>query len=217
MDSMDTARRQITLLDHPVVQHNMAVLRDVQTGPAVFRERLREVAVLLAIEALRDVETVAVGITTPLGPCSCRRLSRPVALVPILRAGLGFAEGMMQILPDALVGHIGLARNEETLQPEQYYCKLPSALSEAEVLLVDPMLATGHSAVAAVGLLKAHRASRIRFTGLVGAPGGVEALRSAHPDVPIFLAALDPLLNERGYIVPGLGDAGDRYFGTFPP
>jgi uracil phosphoribosyltransferase len=217
MERIEVARRQITLLDHPVVHHNMAILRDTRTRPTVFRERLREVAVLLALEALRDAETVETTIQTPLAPCACRTLARPVTLIPILRAGLGFAEGMMQILPDAIVGHIGMARNEQTLLPEQYYCKLPTALAQSEVLLVDPMLATGNSAIAAVGILKEHGAMRIRYTGLVGAPEGVETLRAAHPDVPIFLAALDTGLNERGYILPGLGDAGDRYFGTFPP
>jgi uracil phosphoribosyltransferase len=215
MERIETVRRQITLLDHPIVHHNMAILRDTQTCPAVFREHLREVAVLLAVEALRDAETVETTIQTPLAPCTCRRLARPIALIPILRAGLGLAEGMMQILPDALVGHIGLARNEQTLLPEQYYCKLPTGLAQAEVLLVDPMLATGNSAVAAVGILKKQGAMRIRYTGLVGAPEGVETLRAAHPDVPIFLAALDAGLNKHGYILPGLGDAGDRYFSTF--
>lgn len=204
----------VTVLQHPLVAHAMAKIRDKNTPAPTFRRCLKEIGILLAAEALNDAETKAVEVETPLAACPVEILARPVVLVPILRAGLGFAEGMMQILPEALLGHIGMARDEKTHLPRHYYFRLPPGIAEAEILLVDPMLATGNSATEALTALKEKGARRLRFVGLVGCPEGVERVQSAHPDVPIFLAALDPKLNERAYIVPGLGDAGDRYFGT---
>lgn len=214
MMTYDEAAKQIHLVDHPVVQSRLVKLRDKTTPSAIFRQCLREISISLALAALRDAETRPVRVNTPLRETDGVTLSRSITIIPVLRAGLGFAEGMLQVLPDALMGHIGMVRNEQTHLPEQYYFKVPSDLPESEIILADPMLATGNSAAAAVSLLKDHGARRIRFAGLVGCPQGVENLRSAHPDVPIFLAALDPELNENCYIVPGLGDAGDRYFGT---
>ncbi len=204
----------VHLLRHPLAAQAMARLRDQQTPAPIFRRCLKEISILLAAEALADAETRSIEVQTPLSACRAEVLARPVVLVPILRAGLGFAEGMMQILPDALLGHIGMARDESTLLPRHYYFRLPPGVGEAEILLVDPMLATGNSAAEALSALKEHGARRLRFVGLVGCPEGVQRLTTLHPEVPIFLAALDPGLNEKAYIVPGLGDAGDRYFGT---
>lgn len=205
---------RVRILQHALVAHNLTRLRDVRTPAPLFRRCLKEIALLLAAEALAEAETREVEIQTPLTSCRGRELARAVILVPILRAGLGFAEGMMQILPEALLGHIGMARDETTHKPRHYYFRMPPGLAEAEVLLVDPMLATGNSAAEALTALKAHGARRLCFVGLVGCPEGVERVHGEHPDVPIYLAALDPGLNEKAYIVPGLGDAGDRYFGT---
>lgn len=214
MMASNFASEFVRVLEHPLVAHNMVRLRDRETPAPIFRRALKEVGMLLAVEALVGAETSVVEVETPLARCEGRILARPVVLVPILRAGLGFAEGMMHILPDALLGHIGMARDEATHRPRHYYFRLPPGIENAEVLLVDPMLATGNSAAEALTALKSHGASRLRYVGLVGCPEGVRRVHSEHPDVPIFLAALDAGLNEKAYIVPGLGDAGDRYFGT---
>ncbi len=194
----------------------MARIRSQNTGPHEFRRLLREISTLLVFEITRDFGTVATQVQTPLALCPGSVLARPVIIAPILRAGLGMVDGLLQALPDASVGHIGMFRNEETLRPESYYFNLPANLPEAEVIVVDPMLATGWSATAAVTQIKEAGAQRIRFACLVSCREGLDQLQSAHPDVPIFTAAVDAGLNERGYILPGLGDAGDRYFGTFP-
>lgn len=199
---------------HPLVQHKLALLRDRETEPKKFRELVREIAMLLVYEATADLVTEPVTVQTPLAPAPARKVAEKIGFVPILRAGLGMAEGASQMLPGAEVWHIGLARDEHTLQPAQYYSRLPISPSVDVCLILDPMLATGGSAVATVDILKQWGAHRIKFVGLIGARKGADRLQQAHPDVPIFLAALDETLNERGYIVPGLGDAGDRMFGT---
>lgn len=202
------------VVDHPLVQAKLAQIRDVRTEPKDFRRKLRELSLLMAFEIARDLETVAVRVRTPLEECEGVRLARPVILAPILRAGLGMAEGMLSVFPDVSIGHIGMFRNEETLRPENYYFKSPAHLPDADVILMDPMLATGWSATAAVEKLKLHGAKRIRFACIVACPEGIAQLRGSHPDVPVFAAVVDRGLNEKGYILPGLGDAGDRYFGT---
>jgi uracil phosphoribosyltransferase len=204
----------VKVAEHPVLAAKLSILRAKTTAPEEFRRNLQETSILLLMEAARDWETAGIEIETPLKKCGGNILRRPVVFVPILRAGLGMLEGISRLLPDANVGHIGLYRNEETLRPVTYFCRLPVNLAEAQVVLVDPMLATGHSASEAVALLKAQGAQRIQFVCLVASPPGIEQLRSAHPDVAIITAAIDPELNDFGYIVPGLGDAGDRYFGT---
>jgi uracil phosphoribosyltransferase len=205
----------ITVVDHPLVGVKLSALRDEKTASADFRRILRELGALIAMEASRNFLTESRHVKTPLAECDGCALTRPIILAPILRAGLGMADGMLEVLSDVSVGHIGMYRNEETLRPESYYFKLPAHLASAEVIVVDPMLATGWSAAAAIDQLKHHGAKFIRYVCLVSSPQGLEHLRTAHPDVPIFTAAVDEGLNELGYIVPGLGDAGDRYFGTF--
>lgn len=200
--------------EHPLLAAKLSILRAKTTAPEEFRRNLQEMSILLLAEAARSWETASIKIETPLKKCGGQILRRPVVIVPILRAGLGMLEGMSRILPEANAGHIGLYRDKKTLRPVTYYCRLPVNLAEAQVVLVDPMLATGHSACEAVALLKAQGAKRIQFLCLVACPPGIEQLRSAHPDVAIVTGAIDPDLNECGYIVPGLGDAGDRYFGT---
>jgi uracil phosphoribosyltransferase len=202
------------LLDHPLGRVCMTTLRDHRTPPAEFRRVLRRVSGALAWFALRDVPTVESTVTTPLQPTIGHALARPLVFVPVLRAGLGFAEAMLEVLPEAEVGHIGLARDEKTHRPHQYYCKLPQDLAGKEILLLDPMLATGYSAAAALTLLKEAGARHVRFIALLGCPEGLATLQETHPDVPVYLAALDEGLNADCYILPGLGDAGDRYFGT---
>lgn len=204
----------VTVIDHPLVQVKLTQLRDVHTGSREFRARLNELSALMVVEATRDLGTRPKPILTPLAPYEGRMLARPVIVAPILRAGLGLVEGMLGLLPDVSVAHIGMFRNEVTHRPESYYFKAPAHLSEADVLLVDPMLATGGSATGAVAQLKEAGAQFIRFVCIVSCPAGLAQLRGAHPDVPIFTAAVDPELSDRAYIVPGLGDAGDRYFGT---
>ncbi|HEC35860.1 MAG TPA: uracil phosphoribosyltransferase, partial [Anaerolineae bacterium] len=198
----------------PLVQHKLALLRDERTDPKKFRELVREIAVLLIYEATADLTTESVTVQTPLGRAQGRRLVARIGLVPVLRAGLGMVEGAWQMLPGAEVWHIGLARDERTLQPVEYYSRLPVSPTVDVCLVLDPMLATGGSAVAAVDILKRWGAQRIKFVGIVGARPGVERLVQAHPDVPVYLAAVDERLNEAGLIVPGLGDASDRMFGT---
>ncbi|MEM7010814.1 MAG: uracil phosphoribosyltransferase [Verrucomicrobiota bacterium] len=201
-------------IDHPLIRERLSCLRDIGTDSAEFRHQLRAIGRLMVFEATRNFETRETEIETPLEKTAGAELTRNIILVPILRAGLGMAEGLQQLLPEAAFGHIGLARNEETLKPDSYYCNLPPDIGEAEVLLVDPMLATGGSAIQATTLLKEKGAQHLRFVNLVSAPEGIEGFHNAHPEVPIFTAAVDRGLNEVGYIVPGLGDAGDRYFGT---
>ncbi|HWP81247.1 MAG TPA: uracil phosphoribosyltransferase [Bacteroidota bacterium] len=202
------------LIDHPLVKRDLTLLRDKHTPSNQFRAILRRTASLMAYEVTRDLPTKSVSIDTPLEKTKGAKVMTPVVLVPILRAGLGLVGGFVEVIPDARVGHIGLYRDEETLRPVDYYFKVPKNLQKALVLVLDPMLATGGSAVAAIGYLKQKGARRIRFVSLVSAPEGVRAVKRNHPDVLIFTCALDRELNNHGYILPGLGDAGDRIFGT---
>ena len=200
--------------NHPLVRHKVALLRDIQTEPKKFRELIREIAILLAYEATSDLGLSPVTVTTPMGQADGTILAEKIGLVPILRAGLGMVEGIWEMMPGAEVWHLGVYRDEKTLRPVQYYNKLPVAPTVQVCLVLDPMLATGGSAVACIDILKRWGARRIKFVGIIAAPEGVAALHEAHPDVPIHIAVLDSHLNEIGYIVPGLGDAGDRQFGT---
>jgi uracil phosphoribosyltransferase len=199
---------------HPLVAHKLSRLRDKETDPKKFRELVREIAALLAYEATADLLTVPRQIETPLTSTTGAELKEKIGLVPILRAGLGMVEGIWGLMPTAEVWHIGLYRDEKTLKPVQYYNKLPIEPTVSVCLILDPMLATGGSAVATTDIVKRWGVTKIKFVGLIGAPEGIAAMQKAHPDVPIYLAAIDDHLNERGYIVPGLGDAGDRQFGT---
>jgi uracil phosphoribosyltransferase len=209
-----TQDSNVAVVNHPLVGASLAILRSKTTASADFRRALQEISALLLGYASSAWETVPHQVETPLGVCMAEVLARRLVLVPILRAGLGMLDGMLALLPRAAIGHIGVHRDEKTLRPETYFCRLPPAINEAQVVLVDPMLATGNSACRAMALLKDHGASRIQFICLVACPPGIEQLRSQHPDIEIITAAIDPELNEMGYIVPGLGDAGDRYFGT---
>lgn len=199
---------------HPLVAHKLSFLRQRDTEPKKFRELVREIAALLAYEATADMATKPRIVQTPLATMQGQELMEKIGLIPILRAGLGMVEGIWELMPSSEVWHIGLYRDEHTLQPVQYYNKLPVEPTVKVCLILDPMLATGGSAVATVDILKKWGVRKIKFVGLIAAPEGIRALQSAHPDVPIHLAAIDDHLNERGYIVPGLGDAGDRQFGT---
>lgn len=202
------------LVDHPIIRERITRIRSVGTGTGVFRAALHDVGRLLCYEVTRDFETRTTPVTTPLCETTGHELARPVVLVPILRAGLGLVSGFAEILADAAIGTIGLCRNEETLAAECYHLRVPPGLPEAEVVVLDPMLATGGSAGDAIDALKSAGARRIRFACLIAAPEGLGALESRHPDVGIYAAAIDEGLNDRAYILPGLGDAGDRYFGT---
>jgi uracil phosphoribosyltransferase len=203
------------VLDHPLIQHKLTLIRDKHCSTKEFREIVNEISTLMAYEVSRDMPLMDVEIETPIGKSIQKQISgKKVAIVPILRAGLGMVDGMAELLPVARIGHIGMYRDEETLKPTEYFVKLPSDISERQVFVVDPMLATGGSAIMAVDALKKRGAKDIRFCSLVAAPEGVKALQEAHPDIDIYTAALDEKLNEDGYIVPGLGDAGDRLFGT---
>ena len=205
----------ITVTDHPLIQHKLSIMRDIETSTNAFRRLLREIAQLMAYEVTRDMPLTTRPITTPLTTIDAPVLDgKKLALISIMRAGNGMLDGVLDLLPSARVGFVGLQRNEETLRPEQYYCKLPDQLSDRLVVLLDPMLATGFSACAAIDLIKAKGAQQIIFMSLVAAPEGVAEVSKAHPDVKLVTAALDRHLNENGYIVPGLGDAGDRIFGT---
>jgi len=199
---------------HPLVRHKLTLLRDRDTESKKFRELVREIAILLAYEATADLKTKPRQIETPLGTAEGARLEDKIGLVPVLRAGLGMVEGIWEMMPTAEVWHIGLFRDEHTLKPVQYYNKLPVEPTVQVCLILDPMLATGGSAVATVDILKRWGAQRIKYVGIIAAPEGIAALSTAHPDVDIYVAAIDSHLNDRGYIVPGLGDAGDRQFGT---
>lgn len=202
---------------HPLVAHKLSLLRDRSTDPKTFRELVRELSWLLGYEAMADLTTEAYRLDTPLEPMDGARLGTKVGLVPVLRAGLGMVEAMLELMPMAEVWHIGLYRDERTLKPVEYYNKLPDAATVQVCLILDPMLATGGSSAATVDILKAWGAIRIKQVSLIAAPEGIATLSAAHPDVEIHVAAVDRQLNERGYIMPGLGDAGDRQFGTFPP
>ena len=205
----------VIVFDHPLIQHKISILRNKNTGTNEFRALIEEIAMLMGYEALRDLPLENVEVETPLETCMTPMIAgRKLAIVPILRAGLGLVDGFKTIIPTAKVGHIGMSRNEETLQPEEYYAKFPSCLKEADVLVLDPMLATGGSACAAITNIKKRGAKNIKFACLVAAPEGIEVMEQKHPDVDLIVAALDEKLNEKGYIVPGLGDAGDRLFGT---
>ena len=204
----------VTVIDHPLITHKLTYMRMEETGHKDFRENLDEIASLMAYEVCRDLPLKDIHITTPMGPCDTKTLDTEVILVPILRAGMGLVNGIMDLIPTAKVGFIGLYRDEETLEPVEYFAKFPKELSDGVVLVLDPMLATGGSAIAAVDMIKARGAKNIRMVCLVGAPEGVKAFTERHPDVDLYMAALDDHLNEIGYIVPGLGDAGDRIYGT---
>ncbi len=204
----------LTVLNHPLITHKLTHMRKTETTTKGFRENLDEIAELMAYEVCRDLPTEPVEIQTPVSPCVGYELSKEVVIVPILRAGIGLLDGIRRLVPTAKVGFIGLYRDEETLEPHEYFAKFPKGLEDAVVMVVDPMLATGGSAVEALNAVKARGAKNIKLVCLVGVPEGVEAVQKAHPDVDIYLAAMDDHLNEHGYIVPGLGDAGDRIFGT---
>ena len=204
------------IMDHPLVQHKLAVLRDKNTGSKEFRELINELATLMFYDATRDLPLEEVTVETPMAPARCKMLAgRKLAIVPILRAGMGMVEGILTLVPSARVGHIGLYRDPQTHQPVEYYCKLPADIEERDIFVLDPMLATGGSAVDAIRQIKAKGGKNIRFLCIIAAPEGLEALTKAHPDVQVYCAALDDCLNENKYILPGLGDAGDRIYGTY--
>ena len=203
------------VIDHPLIQHKLTMIREKNCGTKVFREVVNEIAMLMAYEVSRDMPLEDVVIETPMGKSTQKTLSgKKVAIIPILRAGIGMVDGILELIPAAKVGHVGLYRDEETLQPHEYFVKLPEDIASRQLFVVDPMLATGGSAIMAIDSLKERGASNIKFVCLVAVPEGVKALQEAHPDVDIYTAALDERLNEDGYIVPGLGDAGDHLFGT---
>lgn len=206
---------KVHVMNHPLIAHKISYIRREDVGTKEFREVINEIAQLMCYEATRDLKTKEIKIKTPISETTGRELAgRKPAIVPILRAGVGMVDGMLSLMPAAKVGHIGLYRNPETLEPVEYYCKLPSDCGEREVFVVDPMLATGGSSTAAIRMLKEKGVANIRFLCIIAAPEGVERMRKEHPDVDIYIGALDEKLNEHGYIVPGLGDAGDRIFGT---
>ena len=205
----------VMVMDHPLIQHKIGIMRDKNTSTKEFRALVAEVAMLIYYEASRNLALADKVIETPLVTTTVKEIAgKKLCVVPILRAGLHMADGILNLTPNAKVGHIGLYRNEETLEPVEYFCKLPVDVTEREVFLVDPMLATGGSAIAAIELLKARSIKKIRFLCLIAAPEGIEALQNAHPDIDIYVGAQDERLNENGYILPGLGDAGDRIYGT---
>jgi uracil phosphoribosyltransferase len=204
----------VHISNHPLVRHKLAILRDKNTEPVKFRQLIRELAVLLCYEATQDLCLDETTVETPMGTAKAVHLTEQIGLIPILRAGLGMVDGIWELMPSAEVWHIGIYRDEKTLRPVQYYNKLPVEPRVQLCLVLDPMLATGGSAVATVSILKKWGVSRIKFLGLIAAPEGLKALTDAHPDVPVYIAALDERLNDIGFIVPGLGDAGDRQFGT---
>ena len=205
---------KVVILDHPLIEHKMAIIRNKDTGTKMFRENVNEIGGLMAYEITRDLSLKEIQVETPIQMTTCKVLSKDVVIVPILRAGLGMVDGIQMIIPTAKVGHVGMYRDEETLEPHEYYAKFPEEIKTGTVLVVDPMLATGGSAPAAINAVKKRGAIDIRFVGVVGCPEGVERLQKEHPDVDIYLAKLDEKLNEVGYIIPGLGDCGDRLFGT---
>ncbi len=206
---------KVCVLDHPLIQHKLAILRSKETSVKEFRELVGEIAGLMCYEATRNLPVKEVKVETPITTATCHMLAgKKMAIVPILRAGLGMVDSMVSLIPSAKIGHIGLYRDPKTHKPVEYYCKLPDDIGNRQVFVVDPMLATGGSAIAAIDFLKQHGCKNIIMMNIIGAPEGVEAVTKAHPDVDVYLAALDERLNENAYIVPGLGDAGDRIFGT---
>ena len=205
----------VHVYDHPLIQHKLSIIRDKNTGVKEFRELVSEIASLMCYEATRDLQTEIIDVETPIGPAKARHLAgKKLAVVPILRAGLGMVDGILKLVPSAKVGHIGLFRDPETLDPVKYYCKMPNDIANRNVIVLDPMLATGGSASAAITFIKEYGCRSIRLMNLIGAPEGIARIQADHPDVDIYIAAVDEKLNEHGYIVPGLGDAGDRIFGT---
>ena len=205
----------VHVLDHPLIQHKLAILRNEKTGVKEFREMISEIAGLMCYEATRNLPTEEVEVQTPVAVAKCRMLAgKKLAIIPILRAGLGMVDAMVDMIPSAKIGHIGLYRDPETHLPVEYYCKLPDDIGNRQVFVVDPMLATGGSAIAAIDFLKKHGCKNIIMMNVIGCPEGVKAVQEAHPDVDLYLAAVDEKLNDHKYIIPGLGDAGDRIFGT---
>ena len=206
---------KVHILDHPLLQHKLSILRDENTGVKDFREVVSEIATLMCYEATRDLPLEEVEIKTPITTAKFKTIAgKKLAIVPVLRAGLGMVDGILTLIPSAKVGHIGLYRDPDTLEPVEYYCKMPSDIAERDVIILDPMLATGGSAIDAITIVKRSHPKSIKFLCVIAAPEGLEALTKAHPDVHIYCAAVDECLNENGYILPGLGDAGDRIFGT---
>jgi uracil phosphoribosyltransferase len=206
---------QVHVYDHPLIQHKLSIIRDKNTSVKEFRELVSEIASLMCYEATRDLQTEIIDVETPIGPAKARHLSgKKLAVVPILRAGLGMVDGILKLVPSAKVGHIGLFRDPKTLEPVKYYCKMPNDIANRDVLVLDPMLATGGSASAAITFIKEYGCRHIKLLNLIGAPEGIARMQQDHPDVDIYIAAVDEKLNDHGYIVPGLGDAGDRIFGT---
>lgn len=212
---MIQSEKNVFISDHPLIKHKITILRSITTGTNEFRQLVEEIAMLLGYEALHDLELKDIDVETPITKCKSPILAgRKLAIVPILRAGLGMVTGLTSLTPSAKIGHIGMYRDEETLEPHEYFCKLPKPISERVIFVCDPMLATGGSAVDAINLVKEKGGIRIKFLCIIAAPEGVKRLHEAHPDVQIYIGNLDERLNEKGYIVPGLGDAGDRIFGT---
>ncbi len=208
-------KKNVFIMDHPLIQHKLSILRDKRTGTKQFRELINEIAMLMCYESTRDLPLKDVQTETPLMTATTKKLAgRKMAFVPILRAGLGMVDGLLTLIPAAKVGHIGMYRDPETHKPIDYYCKLPADLNERDVFVLDPMLATGGSAIDAVARIKEFNPKRIKFLCIIAAPEGLEAFTNAHPDVPVYCAGLDDCLNDHCYILPGLGDAGDRIFGT---
>lgn len=215
IDSVYKDYENVHIMNHPLIQHKISIIRKKETGTNEFRKLVEEIAIMIGYEALRDLPTEDVEVNTPLEKCKTPMISgKKLAVVPVLRAGLGMMNGVLTLVPSAKVGHIGLCRNEVTHEPEEYYCKLPENIDEREIIMVDPMLATGGSAVAAVDFIKQHGGKNIKCLFIIAAPEGVERLHKAHPDVEIYIGHVDRELNEDAYILPGLGDAGDRIFGT---
>lgn len=206
---------KVVILEHPLIQHKLSILRDKNTSTKDFRQLINEISMLMIYEATRDLPTEEIDVETPIATAKCRHIAgRKLAFVPILRAGIGMLDGALELIPSARVGHIGLYRDETTLKPVEYFCKLPKDIERREVFVVDPMLATGGSAIDAISQIKKRNPLKITFMCTIAAPEGIEALQKVHPDVDIYCAACDSHLNENGYIVPGVGDAGDRIFGT---
>lgn len=205
----------ITIMNHPLIQHKISILRDERTGTNEFRKLIEEIAMLMGYEALRDLPVENVPVKTPIEQCNTPMISgKKLAIVPILRAGLGMVSGILSLVPSAKVGHIGLYRDEKTYEPHEYYCKLPEPIDQRTIVVVDPMLATGGSAVSAVDFIKEHGGKTIKFMSIIGAPEGIDRLMNEHPDIQLYVGCRDRCLNENAYICPGLGDAGDRIFGT---